>query len=126
MQNSRIFKLLNKVADYSAPVGNARIAASVVRKGEVISIGTNSYKSDPLQAKFSKNEHAIYLHAEISAIKKALKKVGVSDLKDCSLYVVRRKHKDGIMCDAMAKPCLGCQKAIESFGICNVFYTKDS
>lgn len=125
MKHNSIIKLLGRIAEDVSPIKTARIAAAIVYKGEIISIGTNSYKSDPLQAKYSKNEHAIYLHAEVSAIKKALKRINKDDLSKCSMYIVRRKLHDGMMCDGLAKPCVGCQRAIDTYNIQKVFYTLD-
>jgi tRNA(Arg) A34 adenosine deaminase TadA len=125
MKQEDIIKTLEKIAEDASPISAARIAAAIVYKGEILSIGVNSYKSDPLQAKFSKNEHAIYLHAEIAAIKKALKRVSRDDLKKCTLYIVRRKKHNGIMCNGLAKPCAGCQRAIDTYQIPCVFYTKE-
>lgn len=124
MKHDSIVKLLERIADDVSPIKTARIAAAVVLKGEIISIGVNSYKSDPLQAKYSKNEHAIYLHAEIAAIKKALKRINKEDLKKCDMYIVRRKLDNGVMCNAIAKPCVGCQRAIDTYRINNIYYTK--
>lgn len=125
MKPKDIIRTLERVAEDVSPIKTARIAAAVVYKSEIVSIGVNSYKSDPLQAKYSKNEHAIYLHAEIAAIKKALKRINKDELKKCTLYIVRRKHKNGILCDGLAKPCVGCQRAIDTYGIPSVIYTKD-
>lgn len=122
-RNDVIYKILVRIAEDVAPVSNARIAAAIVYKGNVIAIGVNSNKSDPLQAKYSKNEHAIYLHAEISAIKKALKVMSPSELSKCELHIVRRKMTNGIFSDGLAKPCVGCQRAIDTYNIQRVYYT---
>lgn len=123
MKHESIIKLLERVAEDVSPIKTARIAAAIVLKGEIISIGVNSYKSDPLQAKYSKNEHAIFLHAEIAAIKKALKRINREELKKCDMYIVRRKVNNGVMCNGLAKPCVGCQRAIDTYCINNVYYT---
>jgi tRNA(Arg) A34 adenosine deaminase TadA len=124
MTPESIVKTLEVVADDIAiPVSNARIAAAIVYRGEIISIGVNSLKSDPLQARFSKNEHAIFLHAEIAAIKKALKRLSSVEMKKAELYIVRRKKLNGEACNGLAKPCQGCQRAIETYEIGKVIYT---
>lgn len=123
MKTTDILKTLRAVAEGSAPVKSARIAAAVVYKGSIISVGTNSYKTDPLQAKYSKNEHAIFMHAEILAIKRALKILSKEEMKKAHLYVVRRKNAAGIMQDGLAKPCIGCQRAIDDVQIQKVIYT---
>lgn len=124
MKSSDIIKTLTRIAEDVAPVSNARIAAAIVYKGDIISIGVNSYKTDPLQAKYSKNEHAIYLHAEIAAIKKAKKILTNDQLRKSELFIVRRKTNNGVFCDGLAKPCSGCQRAIETYGISKVHYSK--
>lgn len=123
-KNEIIYKILVRVAEDVAPVSSARIAAGIVYKGDIISIGVNSYKSDPLQARYSKNEHAIFLHAEISAIKKALKVIPSKELSKCELHVVRRKVTNGVFSDGLAKPCVGCQRAIDTYNIKRVYYTE--
>lgn len=125
MKPSEIVKTLTRVAEDVAPVSNAKIAAAIVYKGSIVSIGVNSYKSDPLQAKYSKNHHAIYLHAEIAAIKKAKKVLTTDELARASLYIVRRKTHNGLLCDGLAKPCAGCQRAIDTYKISKVYYTND-
>jgi tRNA(Arg) A34 adenosine deaminase TadA len=124
MKTEDIIKTLTRIAEDVAPVSNARIAAAVVYKGDIVSIGVNSYKSDPMQAKYSKNEHAIYLHAEIAALKKAKKLLTNEELRKSEVYVVRRKTTNGIFCDGLAKPCVGCQRALDIHGITKIHYTK--
>lgn len=124
----KIFDILSKIAEEVPPVQSARIASAIVRKNEIISIGINSLKTHPFQAKFGKNKNAICLHSEVSAIKNALRVIDEDELKKCSLYVVRRKkfrisHGKYRYVHGMAKPCLGCSNCIATFGIKNVFYT---
>lgn len=123
MSPESIIKTLETIADDVVPVSNAKIAAAIVYRGDIISIGINKLKSDPLQARFAKNEHAIYLHAEIDAIKKALKRLSLSEMEKAELYVVRRRKLNGKAVSGCSKPCCGCQRAIENYGISNVYYT---
>lgn len=98
-----------------------RMAAVIVdRRGVVISYGMNSRKSDPMAAKYGRHPDAVYPHAELAAIKRALTVIGVEDLADCTLFVAR-VLKNGT--EALAKPCCGCQRAINEFGIKNVIWT---
>lgn len=100
-------------------MSNAHLAAALVdRKGKIISYGFNSSKTHPLQAKFSKNEHAIHLHAEVDAIRNALK-MGL-DIEGTTMLVARAL-KDGT--PALAKPCEGCQRALVHFGVADVVWT---
>jgi tRNA(Arg) A34 adenosine deaminase TadA len=83
-------------------------------------IGFNSRKTHPLQLKFNPhNPSAIHLHAELDAIRKAVRVHG-GNLSDFSLYVAR-VHRSGQV--ALAKPCKGCQGAIVAFGIKDIQWT---
>ena len=118
-----IFKLAQSVE----PVRGARIAAAVVRRGKVISYGYNHKKSHPFQTRFCKNRHAVFFHAEVHAIKNALKSVDVEDLSKCELYIVRAKRNstNRKWITGMSKPCSGCQKCIDLFDIKSVYYSKE-
>ena len=108
-----------------------KLAASLVIKRDVISVGVNVMRSHPIQKKFGKNDEAIYLHAEINAIVNSLNHVDKDDLRKADLYVYRvkkdptdpkRKHwVDGLSC-----PCEGCMSAIDAFKIKRVVYSTDS
>lgn len=113
---------LKKITRDIDSVGNQRLAAAIVKGNRVISFGHNKRKTHPLQNRFSKNRHSIYLHAEIDSIKNALKELKVEELSQCILIVVRTK-KDGS--SGLAKPCKGCMRAIESFNIKQVIYSTE-
>jgi tRNA(Arg) A34 adenosine deaminase TadA len=124
----KILKTLEKVAEAVPAIRSSRIASAITFKGQVISFGTNSMKTHPLQSRFSKEPQAICLHAEIDAIKNALRYISAKDLTKSTLYVLRYKYKDNTRKNhewGIAKPCEGCSRAIASFGIPNVFYTLD-
>lgn len=108
-------------------ISGARMCAIIAIRGKVISFGNNQYKTHPLQATFSKNDEAVFLHAEIDSIRHAVKFINVDDLKKATLYVARAKHdrKKGFV-SGMSKPCKGCMSAIESFDIGRVVYTTDN
>jgi deoxycytidylate deaminase len=112
----KYFDMLHKVADAVEPVGRQRLSACIVKGKRLISIGVNKRKTHPLQWKFSKHEEAIYLHAEIDAIINAKE-----DIRGATMYVAR-VMKNGEC--GLAKPCEGCQRAIQFFGIKKVYYTK--
>ena len=116
-----IFKLAQSVE----PVRGARIAAAVVRRGKVISYGYNHKKSHPFQTRFCKNRHSVFFHAEVHAIKNALKSVDVEDLYKCELYIVRAKRDKANRkwITGMSKPCSGCQKCIDLFDLKSVYYS---
>ena len=127
----KILELLSLVAeevDVSQQRSNARLAAAVVYKNEIVAIGVNQKKSHPFQAKFGKNGHAIFLHAEISAIKNALQHIDEKELSKSTLYVCRVKYvspRKGSFTWGLAKPCVGCQRAIVTFDIKSVIYSEE-
>lgn len=133
MKPEKIFNILREVAASSDAVGGSRVSAAIVQKREIQSIAWAKMKTHPIQRKYSKNEHCIYLHAEIGAILASVKKS--LDLSRCSLYVCRTKRYRldkgaGAATDVLGwgycYPCLGCQQAISAFDIKQVFYTLDS
>lgn len=81
------------------------------RKGNVLSIGKNSYvKTHPIQARFAMKmgkPHLQYLHAEIDALIRARRDVH-------RIQVIRV----GMRGDHLpAKPCSVCCEAIRSYGV---------
>lgn len=98
----------------------AKVAAVLVNRSKVMAVGYNQYKSHPLQARYSSNEHAIFLHAEVDAIKNYIREHGHSGLSSCTMYVARvtRGGKP-----AMSKPCKGCTAALAAFDIEKVHWT---
>jgi deoxycytidylate deaminase len=126
MKKEKLFNTMFALAQSLDKVANARIVAAITLKNDVISFGFNQRKSHPFQKKYSVNEDSIYLHAEVDAIKNALKVI--SDLKNCSLFVSRVKFnkKGGPFVPGISCPCEGCKKAIVAFGIKKVFYTENN
>lgn len=130
-RHARYLNLLSKIAaDIATPIkGNNRMSACVVYQNEVVSFGINERKSHPFQARYLKNDHAIFLHAEISAIKNALKHITVKELERSSLYICRVKYTDmkkRELTFGLSKPCCGCERCIHTFGIQNVIYSLDN
>lgn len=118
---------LFEVAMATPRVATAKIAAALVYKGKVCAYGVNTMKSNPFQKKYGMNEHSIYPHAEIAAIKNCLRNFDVESLRHMTLLVCRVKwHEDvGMWGMGLARPCKGCQAAIVEFGIKKVFYSTD-
>ena len=126
--NKEILKTLTKVATAN-PHPAEKLAAAVVFRNRIVSVGLNSMKSHPMAAKYGKNEHAIFLHAEVAAIKNALREIEVDQLSKCDLYIARVKKEQPFartVVWGLAKPCVGCQRAIAEFGLKRVIYTCDS
>jgi deoxycytidylate deaminase len=126
MDLSRRVTILRRIAeDIHNPVKCFRLAAGVWHKNNLIGLGVNSYKTSPFQAKYGRHEHCIHLHAEVAAIKNAVRQQ--QDLsRNCTLVVVRVKRENTRSKKfnlALAKPCDGCYRCIAEFGIDNVYYT---
>ena len=130
-KHSRYLNILSKIAaDIVRPAkANTRVSAAIVYKNDIVSFGVSARKSHPFQAKYGKNEDAVYLHAETDAIKNALKYISVEELEKSTLYICRIKftdtHKKN-MIFGLSKPCCGCAKCISAFGIKNVVYSLDN
>jgi tRNA(Arg) A34 adenosine deaminase TadA len=101
-----------------------KLAAGVVFKNRLVAVGVNSYKSHPLMSKFGKNPEAIYLHAEVDAIKNALRVLSLQELEKSDILVVRVKRDGHDYRTCLAKPCEGCARAIEAFNLRNLYYTE--
>jgi tRNA(Arg) A34 adenosine deaminase TadA len=115
-----IFSFLEKVSHTSDLIRGSRHAAALVYKGRVIALGNNRLKTHPLQQQYGKNEHSIFLHAEIDAIIRALRDYGPDVLKKSSLYVLRTTKTGRVK---NSEPCSGCLRAIEAFDIQKVYHT---
>ena len=125
--NIGILHTLAKIAEANDD-SNIRFAAAVVYRNKIVSIGYNRNKSHPFQAKYAKNPEAIYLHAEVHAIKNALRELSVEELKNTELYISRVKKPqagDNHFVWGLSKPCAGCARAIAEFGIKRTIYTCD-
>lgn len=126
---------MQRVIEYSKTIENNyqfKIAAAIWYKGKLISVTHNELKSHPMQIHFGRHPEAISLHAETRVIHKALKILGKERLKKATLLVARviphhskRQKKIGHLL-ANCKPCEGCSRCIENFGIKRVFYTLET
>ena len=120
MKRDKYFSILRAYADSVDPVRRFRHTALIAQKGNIIAMGFNQLKSHPLQKQFGKNSESIYLHAEIDAIRNALRHVSVEDLTKCDLYVIRVDRRGHL---GNSKPCAGCQRALIHFGLRNVIHS---
>lgn len=118
---NRILRKLIKIAAAKPLIRHSHHAAGVVLDGKIISIGWAQYKTHPRMLEFQDRTERVYLHAEIDAINKAISKYGTSLLSEADLYVVRLSKGKTI---GNSKPCEGCQKAIDAFGIKNVVWSE--
>lgn len=122
----KVFNTLTEIAIATPKVSNTRLAAAISVKNRIVSFGANSMKSSPFQKRYAKNEHHIFYHAEIAAIKNSLRHLEVHELRKATLYVCRIKTDHGKnLIWANAKPCVGCFRAIVEFEIPRVLYTTE-
>lgn len=127
MNVSKTIDLLRIVAEDIEPVSNARLAAAILYRNRIISIGFNQMKSHPFAAEYCKNPDAIFLHAETDAIFKAKKKLTEKEMSKSTLVVVRVKSDArGNKIFGIAKPCFGCESCISDYNIKTLIYTLDS
>lgn len=96
-----------------------QMAAVLELTNKQLVFGYNQRRTHPLQARFGKNSQSIYLHAEIDAIRRAL--MLNYDIDGATLYV-SRVLRSGIT--ALAKPCIGCQRALVHFDIAECYWTE--
>ncbi len=127
-KHERIWKLLEKVAIATEPVSRQRLAACLVYKNEIIAVGYNKNKTHPIAKRFQKHEEAIYLHAEVDCIKNALRVYDEEIISKAIMYVLRVKRPEDnhrAFMRGLAKPCCGCEHAINQFNVKRVLYTTD-
>lgn len=98
------------------PVQNLPRMAAIITDGKrIVSTGFNSRRTHPLAARFQRNPAALCIHAELAAIVNAREPIA-----GMTMYVAR-VLKSGE--PALAKPCVGCERAIAAFGIKDVTWT---
>jgi len=112
---------LTDVAENSVRFAEHRVAACIVYKRKIVSVGVNSLRTDPFAAKYQKHPEAIYLHAETAAIKKADRILSKKQLRKSTLYICRLSHTD--LRWAMSAPCVGCRRAIIEYELKRVVFT---
>ena len=129
IMNPRIKNKLTEIAIANPGTRNRiKMAAGVVYRNRLIAYGINGYKTHPLMLNNGYRTDQIFLHAEVDALRNAMKKIDLKQLSKCEMYIVRvkRPNKNSkSYISGMAKPCEGCQNTIASFGIKKIYYTED-
>jgi tRNA(Arg) A34 adenosine deaminase TadA len=120
IRDQKFMNLAAKLAVDSEPAAGARVVSIIALRGEVLSLGFNSAKTHPFQARFCKNPHALYWHAETRAIANALRRDHGDLLSRASMYVLRLTKAGR---PALSMPCCGCAKAIQEHNIGRVLYS---
>jgi deoxycytidylate deaminase len=124
----RILRTLEIMAHDVAPVKTARLAAALAIRGQVLSLGNNQLKSHPFHLRFGKNRDSLYWHAETHCIHNFIRKHDPNLLQKTTLYVVRLKRpyegsRDFVK--GMARPCKGCMRCIQDFGVPRIVYSNN-
>lgn len=104
------------------------MAAGIVYKRHLIATGVNQPKTHPLMLTDGYREDQRYRHAEVDAIRNALRLISKEQLKQCELHIVRVKRPhiaSKTWVHGLAKPCKGCANVIENYGINKVYWTED-
>lgn len=126
---SKCFFIKEKILDLGTNIARSmnenikcRICAICTdKKGNILSIGTNSYtKTHPTQKKYAVKVQAHlkeFIHAEI----KALLILDRYTLPKAYALYICRVLKDGS--PGLAKPCKICAEAIKDYNIKEVYYT---
>ena len=122
LKHLTLLKALAETADDH----RSRHAAAIVYRNRIVALGTNHFKTHPFQVKYRRRPDAIYLHAEVAAIKRAIRHLSEKELRRSALISVRVKYTNDLVPRlGMSKPCEGCQRAIAEFGIRDVYYTTE-
>ena len=121
--------VLNMLKPIAVDLANKRWrhVACIRFKNEIVSYGVSQLKSHPFQTKYSKNDAARFWHAETNAIFNSLKVITEKDLRRSTLYVCRVKRNDITkqLDFGLSKPCCGCYRCIQTFGIPTTVYSLD-
>ena len=120
VRKDSIFNKLFEMAETVTDCRDHKHASAIVYKKKIIALGKNQMKTHPIMLQYQSDSTKIYLHSEIDAIVKVINNHGSEILKHSSLYNLRLTGGGNV---AMSKPCNGCQKAIDAFGIKRVFWT---
>lgn len=113
---------LIELAFKTPPIRSARVAAAVCIRGDVVGVGQNALKTHPFQARWGRNQHSIYWHAETRALHESLNRVEKADLARAEIWVCRVDSRQRLKC---SRPCRGCQQAIDYYKLKAIHYTDE-
>jgi len=125
MRQDRWMNAVFQIAQEAPKVSDQKIAAIIVCKNSVMSVGLNQMKTHPMVAYDKHDEWCDYLHAESSAIINALRQIGARKLLKCEMYVCRAKIFNGNYTWGCSKPCINCQKFMEHYPLKRVYFSTE-
>ena len=127
--NIRYFNIAREISKLS-PFKKIKLGCVVVYKKDILSVGYNSYKTNPLMKELDKerydveedyNYHCHSLHAEVSALIK-IRHLDI-DFKKVIVYTYRESRTGALR---MSRPCKSCAKLIRDLGIRKMCYSTDT
>ena len=111
-------KQISRISTYD----RVRIGCIAVYKKNIIGIGYNQAKTNPMQLKYSAYRGIKtvnnYIHAEMACLNQ-IKNLDI-DFSKVKLFVYREDAQKNIR---ICKPCGACERAIRDLGIKKVYYT---
>jgi deoxycytidylate deaminase len=114
LNNYRITSIIQKELEKPFEIRKSWTIAIIVRGNRIICISRNTRRL-PLKSTGKDSKKMYSYHAEYNALKR------VKYAEGSDMYVVRLLKRGGF---ANAKPCINCQKIINSKGIKRVFFTE--
>lgn len=115
------FKKAKQISHIST-YDRVRIGCIAVYKKNIIGIGYNQAKTNPMQAKYNiyRHIHTVndYIHAEMACLNQ-IKNLDI-DFSKVKLFIYREDDKKNLR---ICKPCGACERAIRDLGIKMVYYT---
>lgn len=117
-KDKRFFQIARVISQLSTHK-RFKIGAIIVCKNKLISAGTNSEKSHPVQKRYDK-ERGFKTHHSCHAEIRAILNSKLSDLSGCTIYTYRETKNKGL---AMARPCAACLRMIKDYNIKIINYT---
>ena len=111
-------KRISRISTYD----RVRIGCIAVYKKNIIGIGYNQAKTNPMQLKYSPYRGIKtvnnYIHAEMACLNQ-IKNLDI-DFSKVKLFIYREDAQKNIR---ICKPCGACERAIRDLGIKKVYYT---
>lgn len=126
MKIEKFMSLAHTMADMSE-FKRQKIGCVITYKKSVISTGSNSYKTHPLQKEYNKlrfegDDTPHCLHAEMAALI-PLHNLDI-DWNKVSVFTYRKKNNHSKM--GLSRPCPSCMAYIKSLGIKDIYYSTDN
>ena len=117
-RDKRFFQIAKVISQMSTHK-RFKVGAVIAYKNKLISAGTNTDKSHPVQKRYDK-ERGFKTHHCCHAEVRAILNSKMSSLAGCTVYVFRETRNNTLAC---SRPCPSCLKMIRDYGIKTICYT---